>query len=46
MSQEDISEDFGESHYCEKYKIWKLWRIPTENGKSRTHLVKLQGSES
>ena len=27
-------------------KIWKLWRHPTENGESRTHLGELQGSLS
>jgi hypothetical protein len=25
-------------------KIWKLWWVPTENGDSRIHLGKLQGS--
>ena len=25
-------------------KIWKLWWVTTENGESRTHLGKLQGS--
>ena len=39
-------------HFCKfcgvpplyKSKIWKLWRVPTENGVSRTHLDELTGS--
>ena len=38
---QDIPENLGESHY---FKIWKLWRVLTENGEPRTHLSELQGS--
>jgi hypothetical protein len=27
-----------------KSKIWNIWWVPTENGKSRTHLCEFQGS--
>ena len=40
MSQEDISEYFGESHNC-KNKKFENWPVPTENGESSIHLDEL-----
>ena len=38
MSLKDIPENFDESQHCENQKFEQIWRVPTENNKSRTHL--------
>ena len=36
-------ENFGELHHCKNLNF-KNWQVPTENGKTRTRLDKMQGS--